>query len=118
MYSCNHVYINPYSIHICVFVYLGNSEEENLQLPLVASVSLVALLLVVGFSFGILTVILSVCTRAKMKVIRHLESEVLRANNESVTYEQIDVVCQSVQNQATICTSENIAYEHIKIRQS
>ena len=90
-----------------------------MQLPLVVSVSLVALLLIVGFSFGILIVILSVSTRAKTKAIRHLESEVLRANNENVTYEQIDVAHQSVQNQATIiCTSENIAYEHIKIRQS
>ena len=103
------------------FCFPGESEEEKLQLPLIASISLAALLIVVGFSFGILIVILTVSTRAKTKVIRHLESEILRANNESVTYEQIDVARQSIQNnQGTTCihTSENIAYEHIKIRQT
>lgn len=101
------------------FCFSGKSEEEKLQLPLTVSVSLVALLIIVGFSFVILIVILTVSTRAKIKVIRHLESEILnRANNESVTYEQIDVARQSIQNQGTIHTSENIAYEHIKIRQS
>ena len=97
------------------FPLLGTAQE---QLPLIASIASLALLTVIGFSSGgILIVILIVSMRAKIKVIRHLESEILRVNNEIVAYEQIDEA-RSTQSQGTIIhTAENIAYEHIKIRQ-
>ena len=126
--SCIHEHIQytwytqfSYILHEIFLHLLGKPEQENLQLPLIVSITSLALLIVIGFSFGgVLIVILFVSTRAKIKVIRHLESEILRENNETVTYEQIDEtrIQRSMQNQETVVhTAENIAYEHIKTRQ-
>ena len=89
-----------------------------MQVPCIASISSASLLTLVAFCFGVVILLLILSTRAKAKVIRHLQSEIQRENSaENVTYEQIDEVRRSMSNQRTIHTAENVAYEHIKIRQ-